>query len=369
MADNKKLPYISSLYIKEFRCFEEKKITFDAPVILIEGHNGTGKTTLIEALHFVCYVRSFRTATPRDIVSHNKHNFFVRVNVSNQNIQQEDVIQVGFSGNRRLVKINDQSVTSYKQLVDVYRAVTITENDLDLIEGGPAFRRQFIDQAMGIQDPAWSAYLKKASLLIEQRSHVLYTGTCTPSLYEAWTAECWNFSHHIQQARTEYLAKLEHTIRHLIQTHVFLEKSLTIQLSYKPKKTCLYAEYNEFLQANPTIYHEETQCKRALFGFHLDDIEISFSGYNARHYASRGQQKLILLVIKAAQISILPPSQGPTLIMLDDFITDLDEKRTQQLLTLFMTLGTQLIVTTPKTDTIIHSILSQSAYPHQIIAL
>lgn len=367
MADIVTIPYVSSLHIKQFRCFEEQTFLFTAPIVLVEGSNGSGKTSLVEALHFVCYVRSFRATTPRDLVLHDQSSFFIRITIV-QNYG-EDSIQAGFSGSRRLVKVNDQTVTSYKQLIDHYRVITVTEDDLGLIKEGPALRRQFIDQAMGIQNPVWSEYLKKALALIEQRSHALYMGNCTSALYEAWTESIWNFSQHIELKRKEYLVQLECAVQNLLKTTVFSQESLTIQLSYKPKKSCMYETYQQFSESNPQLYYEEVKLRRSLFGFNLDDIEIQISGRNARHYASRGQQKLALLLLKAAQISILPQSQGPTLIILDDFITDLDEQRMIQLLQLFMSMGTQLILTTPRKDPVMHKVLSQSQYSYQTITL
>ena len=99
----------------------------------------------------------------------------------------EELLQAGFSGAQRLVKINDHTAKSYKELIDHYRVITITEHDLGLVQEGPSLRRSFIDLAMGVQNPLWAEYLKKASDLHDQRSRSLYNGTCTEGLYEAWT--------------------------------------------------------------------------------------------------------------------------------------------------------------------------------------
>lgn len=358
---------VSQLSLKQFRCFTEREFTFNAPLVLIEGANGSGKTSLVEALHFLCYVRSFRALSPREMVHHDEQGFFIKVVLMHDGI--EESVQAGFSGTQRLVKINDTTAKSYKELIDHYRVITITEHDLGLIQEGPAPRRQFIDLAMGIQNPTWAEYLKKATDLHEQRSRALYNSSCTPSLYEAWTAAEWEHTRMVQLKRIEYLAELEAAVDKLLSAELFKDAAPAITLHYQPKINCLQDSYAAFLQLNPGLYTQETAACRTLFGFHLDDIGIHFGGKQSRYYASRGQQKLTLLVLKAAQTMLLPPSKGPTLIILDDFVTDLDDARIRQLFNLFIGLGAQLFVTSPRIDPTLREIITQSGYPHQMIAL
>ncbi len=358
---------VSQLYIKQFRCFDERLFEFNAPIVLIEGHNGSGKTSLVEALHFMCYVRSFRALSPKELISHDQASFFIKVKLTHDGV--EESLQAGFSGAQRLVKINDQTAKTYKELIDHYRVITITEHDLGLIQEGPSLRRQFIDLAMGVQNPTWAEYLKKATDLHEQRSRALYNGTCTPALYEAWTAAEWDYTRMIQLKRIEYLMDLESAIQKLLNTALFGSDAPCITLQYMPKVSCLQDSYEQFVSQNPHLYTEETAARRTLFGFHLDDMAIQFGGKQSRHYASRGQQKLTLLVLKAAQTTLLNPSKGPTLIILDDFVTDLDEKRIRQLFSLFTGLGAQLFITSPRIDPALRDVITQSGYSHQIISL
>lgn len=358
---------VSQLHLKQFRCFQERSFEFNAPIVLIEGHNGSGKTTLIEALHFMCYVRSFRALSPRELIAHEQPGFFIRIMLTHDGI--EESLQAGFTGAQRLVKINDRVTRSYKELIDHYRVITITEHDLALIQEGPSMRRQFIDLAMGIQNPAWAEYLKKATDLHDQRSRALYNSACTPALYEAWTAAEWDYTRMVQIKRIEYLTDLESAINKLLSTEFFSDSIPSITLHYQPKVNCLQDSYAEFTQLNPQLQAEEVAACRTLFGFHLDDIVIHFDGKPSRYYASRGQQKLTLLVLKAAQTMLLEPSKGPTLIILDDFVTDLDEKRIRQLFSLFINLGAQLFITSPRIDPVLRDIIAQSSYSYQIISL
>ncbi|HSW73657.1 MAG TPA: AAA family ATPase, partial [Candidatus Limnocylindria bacterium] len=133
---------LTQLYLKNFRCFADKTITFESPLVLIEGNNGSGKTSLLEALHYLCYLRSFRTHSPRDLLFFGHETFFIKALCEQSGtVAQNHEIQVGFSHKKRLVKIDQRAVSSYKELMDYYRIVTLTEDDVVLIQGGPDVRR------------------------------------------------------------------------------------------------------------------------------------------------------------------------------------------------------------------------------------
>lgn len=94
-------------------------------------------------------------------------------------------------------------------------------------------------------------------------------------------------------------------------------------------------------------YQAENVFKRSLFGAHLDDFSIEFCHKTSRAFASRGQQKLIIMLIKIAQMQEIIAKNGPTLFLLDDFMTDFDQQKGTILLSHMLELKSQLIFTSP----------------------
>lgn len=141
---------LASLYLKDFRCFEQTTIDLDSKIVLICGANGTGKTSLLEALYYGCYLRSFRTHLSRDLVALGKDSFFVKFLIRDgvEDNSVDHTIQIGFAHNKRLVKVDNKTAISYKDLLLYYRVVSLTEDDLKLIQDGPEERRAFLDQAL-----------------------------------------------------------------------------------------------------------------------------------------------------------------------------------------------------------------------------
>lgn len=340
---------ITHIQLKNFRCFTNFELELDHPIILIEGLNGTGKTSLLEALHYICYLRSFRTYSPQELVQFGSDTFFIKTRV-NAALNESYDLQVGFGNKKRLVKINDKAVSTYKELLDYYRIITLNEDDLLLIKEGPDLRRLFIDQAIVLSNPEHAAASRRVRDIIDNRNALLKKGGSYES-YQLWSEQLWQLSVRISSVRMHALDILEKEIKALIAS--YFNNSFEIQFTYQPKKQ-YQSSFEEFMDKNPNLYHDEMRFGRSLFGSHLDDFSIRFKEVSSRNFASRGQQKLIILLLKAAQVKSLQALKGQCVLLLDDFMTDFDHDKVRHLITLLTDLGIQLIFTVPALQGVLH---------------
>ncbi len=322
--------FIKQLQLQNFRCFQNYGVSFEeAPVVLIEGQNGSGKSSILEALHYLCYLRSFRTPTPKDLLQHDAAHFFIKVELG------EAQVQVGFAGKRRIVKIDQRPVDSYQDLMNVYRVITFTEDDLFIIKGGPEVRRAFIDQAIVLIDPSFVQELRKFKSILEQRNALLARPSVDQASYDLWTERLTLQSTTITDRRREILAALQQEVNELLAAQW---EGLHIELRYEQK-----AEAADMAQ--------ELRWQRSLFGAHLDDVAIDFSERKSKVYASRGQQKLITTLLKLALARVLHRHHQTVhpIFLMDDFLTDFDQKTVERLLPLLISPERQLILTCPTT--------------------
>lgn len=338
---------IEQLTLKNFRCFKQYTIDFLAPISCIIGDNGSGKSSILEALHYACYLRSFRTHMPRELVQFDHENFFIKA------VLQETVnlmplpheLTLGFSKRKRLVKIDQQAVTSYKDILKLYRVITLTQDDLLLIKGNPEGRRLFLDQALALEFSEYHSRNKRYKHILENRNTLLYQGGYTQDSYLLWTQQLWQEALIIQGYRRQFLKRLETSINHMLSTT--FGEGLSIIFVYQSKKIREGQSFEEFLTDCNDLYPSEALMRRSLFGAHLDDFSIDFCQKNSRAFASRGQQKLIVMLIKIAQLQEITAKHGKVLFLLDDFMTDFDSQRGEMLLSLMLALPCQLIFTSP----------------------
>lgn len=331
---------IQRLQVKNFRCFPSHTIDLNAPVVLIQGANGSGKTSLLEALHYTCYLKSFRTHIPRDMIAFEEENFFIQATC------RDHSITVGTSRGKKQVKVDQKPVTSYKQLREYYRVITITEDDLALVKGNPEKRRSFLDYALLLLESSLSTVYKQYKQVLEQRNALLQRSHYSREEFLIWTRKIWELSLEIQEHRESYLIGLVQQVKLLCNTY-WPDKQY--DLEYSRKKIIKEECFEDFIVRNEGLFEKEKRYGRSLFGIHLDDIDIVLSKKNARLFSSRGQQKLIVLLLKIAQIRHLIDLHGKdhTLFLIDDFMTDFDDEVIKNLMTAILELGVQVIFSSP----------------------
>ncbi len=330
---------IQKLKLTNFRCFKDSLFVFDKPIVVIEGNNGSGKTSLLEALHYACYLRSFRTRIGKELVSFEGDHFFIHVDVEGRDLLSQS-IQIGFSKNTKVVKLNKKSINSYKELISNYRVIATTEDDLELVRGAPENRRYFLDQALALEIDDYVETLKAYKLILNNRNSLLFKNRnlkSDSSNLKVWTEQLCKRTEEIQACRIIYLENLEIKLNELGAINFFNDS--VVNLSYMPKLTVD--------KVDSTIIEGEIREGRTLFGAHLDDFTIIFKEHGAKRFASRGQQKLVLFLLKIAQFQMLQEKGIETVLLLDDFLTDLDRPILEKCLKLLISLSCQTFITCP----------------------
>ncbi|HLB40886.1 MAG TPA: AAA family ATPase, partial [Candidatus Babeliales bacterium] len=153
---------LTTLQLQQFRCFRETEWQFRPGINLIEGPNGSGKTSLLEALHYLCYLRSFRTFFTRELIQAGQTGFFVRAQfaaTADPVPTAQTSLQIGFSPQKRIIKVAQREVQSYRELLALYTAISFVEDDLTLIKGEPSLRRTFLDQFIALYVPSYLSLL------------------------------------------------------------------------------------------------------------------------------------------------------------------------------------------------------------------
>ncbi len=362
---------VTRITLRNFRCFKQATFNItpgtDFPgVTIIQGSNGSGKTSILEALHYGCYLRSFRTHLPIELCNDNSE--VTGSGVSGFTIQittTTDDLFIGVSGKKRVIKLDGATISSYNELIKSYKVVTFIEDDLQCIKGYPEARRSMIDNALSIQEPHYHNLLKSLRKIVDQRTKIIQEHRFHEEQYILWTDQLIATSHEIIRYRIHYLTQLKTKITEIIKLYdtassgsPLAENFLTF--NYHEKRSIATQEEREHL------LNDELRAQRNLYGPHLDDIEFLVHERNSRSFASRGQQKLAVMLLKIAQARLLlgdltSSSNSSILFLIDDFLTDFDEIRVKKLLKLLFGLQVQLIITTPQPNAFLYSLCAEQS--------
>jgi len=293
-----------------------------------------------------------------------KDHFFLRVDFTESN-GDDNQVQVGTSFDdgkqKKLVKFNQKTIKSYRELVSHYRIISLSEDDLQLVQGAPEYRRLFLNQLLVLFEPNTTLLLKKHKQVLENRNKLLAQlamsrkGACDQ--LHIWTKQLWEVAREIQVKRIYYLKELEGVINKIFKKNfpnVGGETSGSISFKYFIKNKTNDKTFEEFFKKyQQKILGDELRWGRSLFGIHLDDFAINYQDRQARQFASRGQQKLVLFLVKIALAQELEKRGQQAALLLDDFLTDLDNDRLSDCLKLLSEVPCQTFVTCPLKEVIL----------------
>lgn len=354
---------LKTIELQNFRCFQQATFDVDHDITIIHGKNGAGKTSLVEAIHYLCYVRSFKTRTLHELAHVDSLDQFLLkgdIEFESSGFIQNHAIQIAYAQKKKKVKIDQKALSSYKELFSFCQVITTTQDDIEIIRGGPGHRRDFIDEALLLDKPGYVAVLKKYHATLDQRNALLHQ-SFHKDMYMLWTQKLYEMSFEIQQARQEYIKILEPSINTLLAT-MFDAQTQAI-FSYSIKWGGSFTQENFVENCLQHLSAREYIMQRSLFGAHVDEIAIEFKGKSAKTFGSRGQQRLLALLLKIAHIENLLKKGITPIFVLDDLLSDFDEDKLAAILKLLQQLGIQLIFTIPQDpDILLKHISSRSAH-------
>ena len=337
--------FLSKIQLRNFRCFIEKDICFSAPITVITGNNGIGKTSIIEAINYLCYFKSFRSHVITDFITHGNDSFFLKgCFVLPQESEIEHVIQVGYSHKKKLIKLDQKNVSSYKETLPYFKVITIMEDDIGIIKDAPSARRAFIDQAVLFSSPDHIDQYKDFKRILHNRNSLLYAAhgqveKLDKVEFEIWSEQLLTSSILIQELRKKEMLSIEAMINGFL--HDYFEEVYEVKIAYENKIP---------KSGYKSVLTQELLLRRSIFGAHLDDLVFHIKDKKARVFASRGQQKLVALLCKLSLTQLNSKEGVLPLVLIDDFISDFDKVRLNKLIDLLFSCKSQLILTTPLCD-------------------
>jgi len=321
-----------------FRNHLNTKIDWAPHLNVITGPNGSGKTSLIDAVHYLCMSRSFVSSTDMYVVNQDESYFMIKGHFEG-NIRSEFDVSCSYSrGDGKKIFVNDSPLDRLSDLIGMVPVVTLTPDDKKLTLEGPTERRSFIDSFISQISPAYLRDLIEYRRVRKQRNSLLQEYRGTLSVLEAYL-EPWNVQ--LVEAGARIVAKRYEVLENL---KAYLEKDyamisgmdLTTNLEYqtfcKPT-TDVEAIEKEYYEQLEKVQSKEIEREVTTIGPHRDEIVFYLDDFELRRFGSQGQHRLFALSLKLAQLHYYSDELDDLpILMLDDVFGDLDLKKTEILL-------------------------------------
>jgi len=333
---------LSRIDIADFRCIEAARLEFGSGCNLIEGPNGSGKTSLLEAIGFLSRGRSFRGTRTDGLVRHGAGQFTVAGRVLEAGREHRLGIEAGRG--HLVVRVNRQPADSLAVLAEKLAVQVIDPEIHRLVSDGPEVRRRFLDYGVFHVEHAFLDAWRRYRRALRQRNAGLREGI-DDEVLRAWEPEL------IATGRTVDGLRRQH-LRALAEEFVVLGRQLTgaeVGCEYRSG----WGEAPEFEQALEAARERDREQGTTTVGPHRADLRLIYRGRSARQQVSRGQQKLFgaALVLAQTRAMARERTEGPVLLV-DDPAAELDGDSLERLMAGVLGTGSQLIVTALTTDAV-----------------
>jgi len=331
-------------------------VEFGPGLNLISGRNGQGKTNILEALHVAGTGASFRPGKLCDLIRFDAGAARVELAVVEDGVELPLLLSI--VGSQRRHAVGGRDNCSLEEVGKALRVVFFGPEELDLVKGGPAIRRAFLDQAIQGHHPPYGTVLRAYQKLVRERNQLLREEAAgqgaAPGLLDSYEEELARHGAALYDYRRRFLRGFQPVAAELVGRHS--DSRLSLTLIYRPSLEPLPAEPTESAALLRQRLAEQRPADGAAgrtgIGPHHDEIELLVNGRAARFFSSQGEQRQVAVSLKIAQLAIWRErfSVKPVLL-LDDVFSELDPERRRLLLEVVREWQVQtMISTTSRSD-------------------
>lgn len=345
---------LERLALSNFRLHKNTELDFSENLNYIVGGNGQGKTTILEAMYFLCTTRSLNQASDNEALNFDER-FFEITGAFRDTVKNKIRIYYDLDTNKKNVFLNDKQVNRASTLIGKFPVVTLTQSDHSITLGAPADRRKFVDSVISQSSETYLKILLEYNRTLRQRSSLLSqikesNNRSLLSQLEAWTETLINSGSEIVKHRIKFIRTFQE----------YIENSYQRVMEGKEKPSVYYSFYGEqdesmieekFRDELKERYNDELRRATNLVGPHRDDFIFTINEHEIKKFGSQGQHKTFQIALRFGEFFYLKNirSRVPIFLM-DDVFGELDTNRSRKISEYLNDIGQAFITMTDFTN-------------------
>jgi DNA replication and repair protein RecF len=332
--------FLKRLDIAQVRNLQPVSLHDFAPINIVDGENGSGKTSLLESIHLLALGRSFRSNKIQPLIRQGHDQCSVYGQLDTDQAQSLTLGIVRDKSDRPRIKLNGEMINSFAQLADTLPLLVLNADAFQLIEGGPGERRRYLDWGVFHVEhtfyPCWQAVQRALS----QRNALLRSDKIDRDQLRFWDETLAAQGESLNEIRQAYFVPL---IQQILLTLAELTEALS-DIEFRLQRG--WPDEVSLLQQLNKEFDGDRRQGFTRHGPHRADIRILHRGRPAAEALSRGQTKLLATAMRLAQGALLEQMKSrKCLILLDDLPAELDMNHRQRLCRWLEDSGHQVFIT------------------------
>lgn len=335
---------ITELQISRIRNLQAPSFSPASRINIISGQNGSGKTSILEAVHFLSTTRSFRTNELRHLVTQGESSALVFSRVESPTHPLPLGVERTLEGDVR-VRFDGRSLDS-AELASLLPVQVLYSGTFELLDGSPSVRRQFVDWGGFHADPAFITLWRGFKRALKQRNSLLKYGKIDRVQMQVWDQEFVSYGEQLTRHRQAYIATLLPEFKRILSV---LLGDVEIELKFYPG----WDSKRELMAVLADQFVREAAQGFTLSGPQRADLRFRCGGVNAADRLSRGQKKLVVSALRLAQGQIFrQKADRPCIYLIDDLPSELDEPHARLFCEFLQRSQDQCFITCVEPDTL-----------------
>jgi DNA replication and repair protein RecF len=329
---------ITNLKLQNFRNYKELNLDFVDGINIIYGDNAQGKTNILESIFISAIGKSFRTNKDKELIMFNED--FAKIEADFSKSDRDGKIKIDLN-EKKDIYLNGVKIKKLSDLLGNIHIVIFTPDDISILKNGPSGRRRFLDIFIGQLRPKYIYALNMYLKALEQRNNYLKQikfENKSEDFLDIWDEKICDYAESVFKYRFEFINKLKEKIKNV--HNIITENNEDINIEYISD----FINKEEFLKKLKENRKLDIIKGYTTKGVHRDDFNIYINNNLVNIYGSQGQHRTAILSLKMSELQVVKDEIGENpILLLDDFMSELDEKRRMNFLRNIR--DTQVIIT------------------------
>ena len=319
--------YITKINLQNFRNYEKQEIEIKDGINLFYGDNAQGKTNILESIFLCAMGKSFRAKKEKELIRIGEENAKVEIEYKKNNREYKIEYQISDS---KQILLNGIKINRLSELLGNIHIVLFSPDDIEILKDGPGKRRRFLNMMISQLRPNYVHFFNLYAKTLEQRNNYLRQikmENKPEELLEIWDEKLAEYAKEVFFYRSEFIEKI---MKKIVEIHnKITDGKEKIQIFYQSD----FENQKQFKEVLEKTRKQDINRGYTTKGIHRDDFSIKINEKELDLYGSQGQFRTALLSLKLSELYTIYDEIGEyPILLLDDFMSELDEKRRKKLL-------------------------------------
>jgi DNA replication and repair protein RecF len=332
--------HVKQIQLNGFRNLAQQQIDLSPGINIFVGDNGQGKTNILEAVHVLSCLRSFRPARLNELINHQQSQALISSTLESGGIPIQMRIIIDEKGRR--LWMGERAVRNVADYLGRLNLVAFTPDDLSMVKGAPSVRRRFLDRSAFLFWPEHLVRVREFSTALRARNRLLQSPEKPDAVVlQSFTQTLAKTGTIVSRNRLRVVKMLTEPLMEILGE--LLDGVGPIELRYKPGWD-LDGELDQ--QLTKRLQKDLLRGSTGI-GPQLDDFDLEMNAVSARKFASQGQQRALAVALLLSVVGqVVSGGSEQPVILLDDVSSELDSERRITLFERVRELGGQVLLTT-----------------------